>query len=50
MIMKAIKDILYMIGLWFIGRADQMVLATLLDKWSKSIINKRNNENQTTRK
>ena len=33
----AVKDLLFMIGLWFIGRADQQVLAKLLYNWSEGI-------------
>jgi hypothetical protein len=40
--MKALKDILIFIGLWFIGRADRIKMAEQLEEIGKAI--KRNEQ------
>ena len=38
--MRAFKDLLYMIGLWFIGRVSQDAMADLMADWARGVRNK----------
>lgn len=41
--MKAFRDMLFMIGLWFIGWADMLTQADLMEKWVNGIRHQKEN-------